>query len=167
QFSRIQLNTVPESPPHESPVKSGGLPDSRQEPENVPAMAKRLILLSKLKAVHTPSVQTAIYIREAARTYYFGLFQASAAMSRAALEQSIKERLGRQADGNYITFQDLIADAKKWRILDDSTLRQAKDTAKKADLVLHERPTDEDGALGVLIEVRGLLQEIHSTTGGF
>src|ERR1035437_1210018 len=32
QFSRIQLNALPESPSLENPAKSGGLPDSRAEP---------------------------------------------------------------------------------------------------------------------------------------
>src|ERR1035437_426366 len=33
QFSRIQLNALPESPSLENPAKSGGLPDSRAEPK--------------------------------------------------------------------------------------------------------------------------------------
>ena len=135
--------------------------------EDVPAMVNRLVSLSKLTAARIPSGQTAVYISEAARAYVYGLTQASAAMSRAALEQALKENLGRQGDGSFISFQELVEDAKKWNILDGITAKQVRDLAKKADLVLHERPIDLNGARDVLIEVRGLLQEIYSVSGKF
>jgi hypothetical protein len=135
--------------------------------EDVPRMVKRLTRMSKLTALCSPSGQTGVYIREAARTYVYGFMQASAAMSRAALEQALKERLALQGTSVFITFQDLVDDAKKWKILDDKTARAVRDTAKKADSVLHAEPIGEDGAFDVLIEVRGLLQQIYDAHGGF
>jgi hypothetical protein len=135
--------------------------------QEVPGMVKRLTRMSKLTALRTPSDQTAVYIREAARVYVYGFMQASAAMSRAALEQALKERLAHQGTGAFITFQNLVDQAKKWKILDDKTARAVRDTAKKADLVLHAEPIGEDGAFDVLIEVRGLLQQIYDAKGGF
>ena len=134
--------------------------------EEVPAMAERIIKLSRLDATIRPSNTTAGYIQEAVRTYVYGLPQASVAISRAALEQGLKERLGRQGDGVFIRFQDLVDEAKKWKIIDVTTARQVRDTANKADRVLHERPADHNGAWDVLIEVRGLLQQIYSSPGG-
>ena len=86
--------------------------------EEVPEMVKRLTQMSKLSALSTPSARTGVYIREAARTYIYGFMQASAAMSRAALEQALKERLGTKA-GTFIRFQDLVDFAKQKKILDD------------------------------------------------
>jgi hypothetical protein len=134
---------------------------------DVAGIVGRVIKLSRLDASARPSHTTAVYIQEAVRTYIYGFPQASVAISRAALEQALKGRLGRQGDGCFIQFQDLVEEAKKWKILDATAARQVRDTAKRADLVLHEMPTDRDGAWEVLTEVRGLLQEIYATDGGF
>lgn len=133
--------------------------------EEIPATVKRLTRMSKLTALRIPSGQTGVYIREAARTYVHGFMQASAAMSRAALEQALKERSAHQGAGAFIKFQDLVDDAKEKRFLDDKTARAVRDTAKKADSVLHAKPIGEDGAFDVLIEVRGLIQQIYDAHG--
>ena len=134
--------------------------------EEVSGMAARIVKLSRLNSPKPPSKSTSVYVLEAVRTYVYGFPQASAAMSRAALEQALKECLGRQGAGEFIPFQELVAEAKKWKILDATTAKIVRETAKKADAVLHERPTDDHGALDVLTEVRGLLQEIYSAKGG-
>lgn len=135
--------------------------------EKIPEMVTRLTQVSKLTALRIPSVQTAIYIREAARTYFYGFMQSSTAMSRAALEQALKEQLALQGTGTFIDFQDLVGEATKWNILGTNMARAVRDTAKKADRVLHEVPTDEGGAFEVLSEVRALLQKIYDSEGGF
>jgi predicted ATP-grasp superfamily ATP-dependent carboligase len=88
-------------------------------------------------------------------------------MGRAALEQSLKEQLARQGKGDFITFQELVDEAVKWKIIDKVSAKVVRDTAKKADKVLHVAPTDEAGALEVLDAVRQLLQLIYSAEGGF
>jgi hypothetical protein len=139
---------------------------SRQVLEEVPGMVKRLTRMSKLTALRIPSQQTGVYIREAARTYVYGFTQASAAMSRAALEQALKERLEYQGTGVFIAFQDLVDRAKEGKIIDNKMARAVRDTAKKANSVLHAEPIGEDGAFEVLIEVRGLLQQIYDAHDG-
>ncbi len=135
--------------------------------QEVPEMVRRLTKMSKLTAMRIPSSQTAIHIKEATRTYVCGFFQASAAMSRAALEQSIKEQLGQQGTGIFIGFQELLNDARKWNVLSPTMGEEVRRTAKKADRVLHEAPTDEGGAFEVQLEVRGFLEMIYSVNGGF
>jgi hypothetical protein len=132
--------------------------------QDVPAMVKRYIRLSKLNAVGFPSEQTAAYIREAAQVYAHGFFQASAAMSRAAVEQALKERLGIQGGGGRISFKDLVNRAETANVLDSAVAQQARDLAKEANTVLHERSTDEDRAYQVLIAARGLMQHVYSAT---
>ena len=130
-------------------------------------MVRRIIKLSRLDAPKQPSNATSIYVQEAARAYIYGLTQASVAMGRAALEQSLKEQLARQGKGDFITFQELVDEAVKWKIIDKVSAKVVRDTAKKADKVLHVAPTDEAGALEVLDAVRQLLQLIYSAEGGF
>ncbi|HEY1903733.1 MAG TPA: DUF4145 domain-containing protein [Terracidiphilus sp.] len=134
---------------------------SRQVLESVPAIVKRFARMSKLGALRVPSEQTGAYIREAARTYAYGFMQASAAMSRAALEQALKERLGCQGKDTFIPFQKLVNEARKRNILDDRTAPAMRDTAKKANSVLHAKPIGENDAFDVLIEARGLIQQIY------
>jgi len=130
--------------------------------ENVSAMVKRVILLSKLDGVHTPSNQTAVYIREAARTYIYGFMQASAAMSRAAVEQALKEKMGLQGNRDHITFKELVKKAKKMNILDQSAADQALDhVAYKANDVLHNGPADDRITLSILDAARGVLRHIY------
>lgn len=126
----------------------------------------RTLELSRMQAEGTPSDVTNTYLREATRTYIHGLPQACVALSRAALEQSLKDVLGHQMTGSYLTFQALVEDALKWDVLDKATARMTRSLAREGDSVLHERPTDLKKASEVLIGVRGLVQQIYSSRGG-
>lgn len=130
----------------------------------------RVANLSKLDRVKIPSDQTSQYVREAARSYFYGLYQASAAMSRVALEQALKESLGRQGIEDFISFKQLRKDAKKRKILDGVTGPAACKIHKYASEVIHHRPADADGALAILVGSRGLIVQIyeagHSQSSG-
>ena len=93
--------------------------------------------------------------------------QASVALCRAALEQALKESLGLQLTGAFISFQELLKDARKWNVLDDAMEDMARDVANAGDEVMHEKPTDLRMAGEVLTKVRGLLQHIYSVEGRF
>jgi len=131
------------------------------------AYVARTLELSHMQAENTPSETTNTYLREATRTYVHGLPQACVALSRAALEQSLKEVLGHQVTGSYLTFQALVENGLKCGILDKATARMARTLAREGDAVLHERPTDLKRASEVLIGVRGLVQQIYSSRGGY
>jgi hypothetical protein len=121
----------------------------------------------ELDAPKRPSNATSIYVQEAARANIYGLTQASVAMGWAALEQARKEPLARQGKGDFINFQELVDEALKWKIIDKVSAKVIRDTAKKADKVMHVAPTDEAGALEVLDAVKRLLQLIYFAEGGF
>jgi len=131
------------------------------------AYVARTLELSHIQADTTPSQTTNTYLRESTRTYVHGLPQACVALSRAALEQSLKEVLGHQMTGGYLTFRALVDDGLKWGILDKATARMARSLAREGDAVLHERPTDLKRASEVLIGVRGLVQQIYSSRGTY
>lgn len=130
------------------------------------AYVARTLELTHMQAESCPSEITNTYLREATRTYVHGLPQACVALSRAALEQSLKDVLGHQLSGTYLTFQALVDDASKWGVLDKLTAKIARKLAKEGDAVLHERPTDLERASEVLIGVRRLVQQIYSSRGG-
>lgn len=132
----------------------------------VPAYVARTLELSAMQAHASPSTITNTYLQEATRTYVLGLPQACVALSRAALEQSLKEVLGHQLGGAFITFQSLVEDAVKYNILDKQTPKMARNLAREGDEGLHEKPTDLNSARDVLIGVRGLVQQIYSAQGG-
>jgi hypothetical protein len=86
---------------------------------------------------------------------------------RAALEQALKESLGLQLTGAFVSFQDLLKEARKWNVLDRATENMARDVANAGDEVMHEKPTDLRKAGEILTNVRGLLQRIYSVEGRF
>ncbi len=133
----------------------------------VPGYVERMLQLSALRAERLPSSVTNGYLKEAVRTYVLGLPQASVALCRAALEQALKESLGLQLSGMFISFQELLKEARKWNILDDVTEDMARDLANAGDEVMHERPTDLPKAKDILTKARGLLQHIYSIEGRF
>jgi hypothetical protein len=134
----------------------------------VPGYVQRIMQLSRVEGTTIPSEVTNGYMREAVRTYVFGLAQASVALSRAALEQAIKEKLGMQLSGDFISFQNLLSEAKKWHILGNDVMELwAQDVANAGDDVMHDRPTTLSTALEVLDKLRGLFRHIYSTEGHY
>ncbi|MCI0723927.1 MAG: hypothetical protein L0338_33960 [Acidobacteria bacterium] len=140
---------------------------TRELIDTVPGCVTRTLQLSRMDASRTPSKVTNAYLREATRTFILGLPQASIALSRAALEQGLKENLGRQLSGKFIKFHELLEEAEKWHLLDKVTKRIARDLAKAADDVLHEKPATLEKAREILEQLRGLLQHIYSAQGHY
>jgi hypothetical protein len=139
---------------------------TRKALDEIPGQVRRTLELSRLEALRIPTSVTNGYLKEATRTYLMGFPQASVALSRAALEQAIKEVLGHQGHGDFITFQDLLRQARKWGVLDDVMVRCARDVSKEGDHVMHEEPTTLENALDVLCKLRGLLNHIYSVEAG-
>jgi len=71
----------------------------------VPGYVSRIMQLSRLEGTMIPSDITNGYMREAARTYIYGLPLATVALSRAALEQALKEKLGKQLPASSSLFK--------------------------------------------------------------
>ncbi|MFZ3264884.1 MAG: DUF4145 domain-containing protein [Terriglobales bacterium] len=140
---------------------------TRELISKIPGYVDRTLQFSRLHAPDIPSSVTNSYLSEAVRAYILGLPQASVALGRAALEQGLKERLGRQQSGEFVTFQELLKDAKKWNVLDRTMELCAREVANAGDLVMHEKPATLSEALDVLIKLRGLLEHIYSVDGHY
>ncbi len=128
----------------------------------VPGYVSRTLEFSRMDSVHFPSEVTNTYLREATRAYIMGLAQASIALSRAALEQGLKENRGFQGTGHYVPFQDLLDEALKYKLLDKVTMRMARAVANAGDAVMHEAPSSSVSARDVLDKLRGVLQDLYS-----
>lgn len=128
----------------------------------VPGYVKRTTELSRLEGSRLPSKITNGYLREAVRTYIYGLPQASVALCRAALEQALKENLGYQGTGTFVEMKTLLKESEGAGIIDGPIRRMARKIADAADDVLHERPTDLKQASEVLLLLRGVLQHLYS-----
>ena len=128
---------------------------------SIPSYVKRILSLSRLESGTLPSQTTNVYLREAVRTYVFGLSQASIALSRAALEQSLKDGLGYQSTKTYVPMKDLLEEAEGAGVLDELNRRVAREIAAAANDVLHEKPSDDSKAYEVLVLLRGVLQHVY------
>jgi len=128
----------------------------------VPEYVQRTLQLSRMKCTMLPSKVTNGYLREAVRTYILGLPQASVALSRAALEQALKEGIGYQSTGTFIQMNELLNEAETADVIDHANRELARQVADAADDVLHEMPTTLSAALDVLVKMRGVLQFIYS-----
>jgi hypothetical protein len=140
---------------------------TREVVNAIPGYVKRTMALPGLTAARLPSKVTNGYLKEAVHTYVLGLPQACVALSRVALEQALKEALGRQLSGEFVRFQDLLQEARRWNILDKRTEAIARAVANAGNEVLHEKPIDLDKAYDVLTKVGGLLEHIYSGEGKF
>jgi hypothetical protein len=137
--------------------------------KQVRSIVSRTMRLAPLQAKYPVSSQTNRYIGEAAKAYIAGLPMASVAMSRAALEQAIKEKLGKQGDGDRdTTFSKLVDSARKCSLLDSRDAKAAKDLADECNRLLHEKPIEnDDKAFEILTAIRSLIQKVFTAEGGF
>lgn len=166
-FSSLDLHNIDQLVRSNRELVEAAVDDrfTRDAIDAVPGYVTRLMELSRLEASRTPSKVTNTYMREATRAYILGLPQASIALCRAALEQGLKENLGYQESGTFIKFQDLLAEARRYSILDSVTESIAREIATAADSVLHESPADLKVTLDVLTKLSALVQQIYSVEG--
>jgi hypothetical protein len=128
----------------------------------VPGYVSRTMQLSRLESSRTPSKTTNSYLREAVRAYIFGFPQASIALSRATLEQALKEELGHQGGKIFVDMNNLLDEAQGGGMIDGVIRKTARKLATEADAVLHERPADLPKAYDILLMLRGVLQHIYA-----
>ena len=91
-----------------------------------------------------------------------GLPQASVALSRAALEQALKEGIGYQSTRTFVEMNDLLDEAETARVIDRTVRKMAREVADDADEVLHEKPTNLVKAYDVLVKLRGVLKHVYA-----
>jgi hypothetical protein len=108
-----------------------------------------------------------LYLREATRCYIFGFWFSSVALSRAAVEQALKDRLREESSkaGNDIpndkTLSRLSLDAKDMGLIDSAHLNLVDKVRKGGNRALHGAPPEENDAADVLAAARGVLNQLY------
>ena len=142
-----------------------GLDDyySRHFLDEVPKIVKRALKLEPLFIKKPIEGPVEIYIREATRAYLFGLFQASVALTRSALEQSLKENLRTEAPMLAQTDEllSLLKRAELSKSLDGSLLQFAHEVRKSANAILHGTPCGDQAAFDMLIKARKVIDALY------
>jgi hypothetical protein len=137
--------------------------------EAVPLFVDRTLKLAVLVSNYPASEQTNLYIHEAARAYIYGLPLASVAMSRAAMEQSLRDRLGYQQSDERISFDDLVKKAQTYGLLPRERQNPVgpgiRTVNKRCNEVLHQGPVSDDEAFELLTAARSVIEELHSADG--
>ena len=122
----------------------------------VPRMVSRALQLEPMSIEQSPGADENAYLREATRCYLYGLFNASVALSRSALEQAFSSKIPKLLQGaGEDTLLTLINTARS------SILKQkpqicdrAHEVRKKANDIVHGKTCKGPEALRVLKDTR-------------
>lgn len=138
---------------------------SRKLLDQIPKLVNRALKLQPLFVPGMLSGPTEVYLREATRAHLFGLFQASAALSRTALEHCLRENL--RAESPLLAETDELvgliraAERVKARVLAGDMLQFAHQVRKTANDVLHGKPCTEQESFDLLIKTRKVLDSVY------
>jgi hypothetical protein len=109
-----------------------------------------------------PSDEVSLYLREATQTFIHGFFQASTALSRAALEAGINEhlkaKLGRVPNAELVAKIDQL---ERFKVIRADVSKEAHLVRKAGGFVLHRSPAPEKLAYETLLEARRVLMELY------
>ena len=149
--------------------RKGTLEDSldsyyvRKGLRDAPKFAQRTLQLTALGTKETPSTNVAFYIREATRCYIHGFWAAGVALSRAALEQGLKEAVSRALGARAARYElsDLLAAASKLRLADPAVLGLAVQVRLTGNRVVHARASSQGEAWDTLTAVRAVLTALY------
>lgn len=128
----------------------------------VPRIVARTMKLSHIipnKGVPGP---TEIYLKEATRAYLFGFWDASVALSRAAVEQGLRQAVKERLSRNLEKLPDLVNASLRWELLDRPRADLADKVVSAGNRILHSNPADETEAWDVLCAARGVLLHLVS-----
>jgi hypothetical protein len=129
--------------------------------DHVPKMVERTVKLSAIVTQKIPAEDTIVYLREATRTYIAGYWHASVALSRAALEEALREKVRETGLGiEAYELKALINAAHRTAILDDAHLQLTREVQTVGNNVLHGTTVDDQQAWDVLCAVRGVLRHL-------
>lgn len=129
--------------------------------KQVPKMVDRTLQLSQIVANRIPSTPTSAYLQEATRTYIAGFWQASVALSRAAVEEALREKAkNRNLGVEAYELKLLLQAACRLGILDNAHLQLAREVQVIGNQVLHGKPTNDSEAWDALCAARGVLRHL-------
>jgi hypothetical protein len=137
--------------------------------KKVRKIVERTMLLKAMGAKAKPEGGVNLYLREAARCYVFGFWDSSVALSRAAVERALKDRLKEKLGNNMPIGDDglmkrLLDYAYKMRLIDGAHLTMGEKVRIAGNKVLHGAHARENDAGESLATARGVLSQLYSRT---
>lgn len=145
------------------PIVDGMFEDAilRRSIKNIPKMVGRIREIEPIANEKLPSDAVQAFLRGATQTYIFGLWEATVALSRAALERVLKDKLVGELERDEDTLQVLIKASFFKGCLDAPHFEMAEKVRLIGNRVLHGERTDREGAWEALWSIRGVLQHLH------
>ncbi len=135
----------------------------REGLERVPAVAERFHRLSPVLVGKNPNPEVNDYLREATRCFLYGFFQATASLSRAALEVGLNDYLLRKLGSvPEIGLSEKIKQGTRFSLLTPPVAGMAMEVIKAAGMVLHRQLAPESLAFDTLVRTRGVLRELYA-----
>jgi len=131
----------------------------------VPKIVARTIRLSRLTASQTPATATDVFLTEATRSYVFGFWNASVALSRAAVEQALREKVESRVSLKNPKLCDLVTAAYRLKLLDDEHQRLASQVELVGNKVVHGKPSNDRESWVTLSDARQVLDHIYGDEG--
>jgi HEPN domain-containing protein len=129
--------------------------------EKIPKMAERTVKLGALSTREPLTRGANLCLREATRSYVFGLWDATCALSRAALEEALEDRLKRLLGPVKNALEDLITTAERSKLLDRPHAERAGRIQRRGNMVLHERQAVEEDAWMAITDLRAILAYLY------
>lgn len=135
---------------------------SRDAVERVPRIVTRLLQLSPVLVRTNPNKEVNAYLREATRCFLYGFHAASVALSRAALEHALNDRIKEklQTEPKW-HMKDKVNQAFDGGLLSDEIKEMALRVKANGDQVLHKKSVSDSNALDTLSWCRGVLQHLY------
>jgi len=130
--------------------------------KRIPTIVNRTMKLSHIVPDKAVSGPTEVYLKEATRTYLFGFWDASVALSRAAVEQGLRHAIKERSAPNPETLRALVDEGRLLGVIDNPRKDLADKVVSAGNRVLHSEPADECEAWDVLCAARGVLLHLVS-----
>jgi Domain of unknown function (DUF4145) len=132
--------------------------------ERIEPIKERFSKLTPILVRLTGSQEVNVYLREATQCYLYGLFQASTALFRTALETGLRESFDRKMGPvPGAKLYQMIADAEQQGLVSAHISSMADDVRKAANEVIHKTPITEQQEFDVLVKTRCVLEEFYKS----
>jgi hypothetical protein len=130
--------------------------------ETVQGMAVRTDAVPTLQTREPICRGANLYLREATRSYILGLWDAAVALSRAALEEALEDRV-RKLLGPISGLNELIKAADDKRLMHRDAVAAAERLQRLGNAVLHARQGTEEEALASVCDIRVVLRHLYGS----
>jgi hypothetical protein len=134
---------------------------SKQLLQQVPGIVDRAMSLEPIESSGTVPRQVNVYLEQSTRAFVAGLWDGAVALSRACLEATLEDNVGRYIGKQHRDLKDWIVEAERKRILTAPQCDKSRTIQILGNAVLHERSATETEAKQSLTALRQLLSELY------